>query len=157
MFVDITLLNMFLDLILWDKLDVFCWSFALFIVDLLFLEFHFAPIISFWSYLILMYKKFIWFKNLLFLKSVSKSKHFSFLVFDFNVSYKIFPIPTWKLNCQEFSTLLVYTKTTVYYVLKNFSPPPPPLPDLLISTPPSIRYWRVNTFYQYMVTDLSVK
>ena len=60
-----------------------------------------------------MSKQWIWFKNLLFLKDASKSKYFSFLVFDFNVSYKISSIPTWKLNSQELSTPLVYTKPTV--------------------------------------------
>ena len=37
MFVDVILLNMFLDLILLDELDVFYWSFESFIVDLIFL------------------------------------------------------------------------------------------------------------------------
>ena len=57
-------------------------------------------------------------KKLLFLKS-DNPKHFSFIVFDFNVLYKISFSPTRLLYFQEFSNLFVYSKLTpVYY---NFS------------------------------------
>ena len=57
MFVDVILLNVFLDLTLQNELDVFYRSFEFFIVNLLFLKFHFDPIDSFCSYLILMSKR----------------------------------------------------------------------------------------------------
>ena len=40
MFVDVVLLNVFLDLNLYDELDKFCWSFELFMVDFLVFLMH---------------------------------------------------------------------------------------------------------------------
>ena len=57
------------------------------------------PIVSFFSYLILIPEKYIWFKNLLFLKGDSNTKHFSFFALYFNVSNKIsFTTPAIKFS-----------------------------------------------------------
>ena len=111
MFVDAILLHVFLDPILLDEIDVFCWSIELFIVDLLFLYFHLIPIVSFCSYLCQRLKKCIWFKNLLILKVIATQKNFqkpkkpqkfSFFVFYFNVSNKISSSPPRLLSFQEY-------------------------------------------------------
>ena len=75
MFVDVILFNVFLDLILYDQPDVLSRSFELF------KRMHLIP-------------KFV------VSRSYGNPKHFTFSVFDFSVSNKVFFSPTRLLNFQ---------------------------------------------------------
>ena len=124
MFVDIILLNMFLDLILLDELDVFYWSFESFIVDLILLWFHFAPTVSFCFYIILMPKRMHLIQKFVFFKGDSNPIHFSSFEIYFNVLNKISSTPP---------RLLIF--------FKSFPTTPPPVAPNLLSfeeflTPP---------------------
>ena len=82
-----------------DELDVFCRSFEFFIIDLL----------------NNVYKNSFDSKICCFLKSNSKSKHFSFFVFYFNISNKTSPSPLRLLNFQEYSNLHVNFNSSPVY------------------------------------------
>ena len=65
---------------------------------------------------------------MLFLKSYSNPKHFSFFVFDFNVSNKIFSASTRQLNFQEFSNPPL-PHSLIFQEFSN-----PPIRPLLLGT-----------------------
>ena len=123
---------------------MFYWSFKFFII------WYFVPLVLFCPYLFILFLLNInvWnnafdSKNMLFLKSDSNPKQFSFFVLDFNVSNT----STRLLNFQEFSNLPVYSNHPPPPYLLSFkelsNPTPPHTPRLF--QPPPIKHSRIVT------------
>ena len=109
----------FIDCVSWSYF--IGWSWCVFLI---------IWILYFWSFVCLV--SFCPYCFILFLKSDSNPKHFSFCVFNFNVENKISSTPTWLLHLQEFSIPPAYSNLSIIrfwrIFLTLFIPPPPHFP-----------------------------
>ena len=131
---------------------MFYWLFKFFII------WYFIPLVLFCPYVFILFLLNInvWnnafdSKNMLFLKSDSNPKQFSFFVFDFSVSNKISSTSTRLLNLQEFFNFHVYSnhppppRSLSFEEFSNPTPTPYPTPPPRLFQLPPIKHWRIVT------------